>query len=364
MCVHAWRCPAAAAFGSASSRSSIAAGSSNALAHLVVDVHVPHRCRATARGSAAPAGTRASRFTTAAALTSALSFRNGAEPCPGVPRHPQAPPRDALLGHGHRDHRVVLAAVVQPAVLGQHVVDSDRVAVFVGHPPGAVGTARFLVGDREEHQVATGPEPAVDQVAERHGHRCGHVEHVHCAAAPHLLDPFGVPHDLGRERVAIPSGRVDRDHVGVPHQAQAVSAGIVPGQPGDERGPPRHRLPPLDVDARALDERLEHVCVAASPRRSPACRRSRSGCGSTSGAAQRSCPRIVQDTTMGHLPRGSASRWSGSPWQPCGHDRHRCDRGRSPPARGGAGDAPGRGRSTAILPWPTPRRSVPPTATR
>ncbi len=76
----------------------------------------------------------ASRCTTAAAFTSALSARNGIEPWPGRAAHPQPAPGDALLADVDRDVRRLGRTAVQAAALGQHVVGADRVGLVVGHP--------------------------------------------------------------------------------------------------------------------------------------------------------------------------------------------------------------------------------------
>ena len=83
--VQAWRWAAAAAFGSSSSAASMRAGSSSAA--LTSSGRPSDSTRAGHSSWKRGAGRySASRCTTAAALTSALSMRNGIEPCPGVPR--------------------------------------------------------------------------------------------------------------------------------------------------------------------------------------------------------------------------------------------------------------------------------------
>ena len=153
--------------------------------------------------------------------------------------------------------RLPSLAVVETAALGQQVVAADRVGVLVGDPARAVGAARLLVGDREVEQVALGPEAAPHERAEDDRHRRREVEHVDRAAAPHLAVD-----QLAAERVVPPAGGVDGHDVGVAHQAQRRRIGIGAGNAGDERGAARRRLPPLDVDAVALDVGLQHVGVA------------------------------------------------------------------------------------------------------
>ena len=107
------------------------------------------------------------RRTTSAAVTSALSVRNGCDPWPGVPRtvsfdqkvpfSPTSTGRRVPLGVGH----------LEPTRLGEHVVGVHRVALVVEQPVRAPHALCLLVGDREVDQRALGPEPAVGQTAER-----------------------------------------------------------------------------------------------------------------------------------------------------------------------------------------------------
>ena len=99
---------------------------------------------------------------------------------------PQPPPRHPLLRHVDRDRRRLRRSDVEPAVLGEHVVRLDGVTGMIRHPLRAVVRPRFLVGNREEDQIAARTEPGVGEVPERDGHGCGEVQHVDRAPAPDL----------------------------------------------------------------------------------------------------------------------------------------------------------------------------------
>ena len=91
----------------------------------------------------------ASRRTTSAAVTSALSVRNGCDACPGVPgtvmRHQYEPFSPTMTGRrgpcGGRH--------LEAARLGDDVVGLHRVALVLDHVLRAPGAEVLLVGDRE-----------------------------------------------------------------------------------------------------------------------------------------------------------------------------------------------------------------------
>ena len=171
--------------------------------------------------------------------------------------HAELPPGHALLADVDADVGLLLRAAVEAAVLGEHVVRRDRVAVVVGHPAHAVRAAALLVGHGEVDQVALGAEAGGGQVLERDGHRGGEVQHVHRAAAPHLaVDQFAA------ERVAAPAGFVDGHDVGVAHQAQGRSVRIGALDAGHQRLALRRRPEGLEVQARAAKVLAEDVRVA------------------------------------------------------------------------------------------------------
>ena len=176
----------------------------------------------------------------------------------GRPRDPQAAPGDSLLPHRDPDERRLARSTVQPTALGQHVVGVDRVTCVIGHPLHPVRAARLLVGDAEVDQVAARAEPGGGEVVERDRHRRRQVEHVDRTATPHLAVD-----QLAAERIATPPRLVDRDDVGVAHQAQARSVPVGALDAGHHRGTTGRRLEPLDVEAGGAEVRGERVCVAA-----------------------------------------------------------------------------------------------------
>ena len=168
------------------------------------------------------------------------------------PANAKPPPCNTLLTDVHANDRRFGRTGVQSSVLGQDVVGLDRVGVVIGHPLGAVGRARLLVGDAEVDQVTLRAESRVGQVAERDGHRRGEVEHVDRATAPDLS-----VYELPSEGVARPPVRVDRNDIGVAHQAQGRRIGIAPLDPSDQRRPVGCGLERLDVDSGSLDDLLQ-----------------------------------------------------------------------------------------------------------
>jgi len=171
--------------------------------------------------------------------------------------HRQAPPGDTLLPHVHRDDGRLGGPDVEPTVLGQDVVGTDRVELVLGHPAGAVGAAVLLVGHGKEDQVAAGTKARIRQASERHGLRGGEVQHVDGTTTPDLAVD-----QLGAERVSRPAVRVHGHHVGVAHQAQRGCTGVRALDTGHQRDPPRRGFIALDVEARCREVALERVRVA------------------------------------------------------------------------------------------------------
>ena len=171
--------------------------------------------------------------------------------------HAELPPGHPLLADVDAHVGLLLRAAVQAAVLGEHEVRRDGVAVVVGHPPHPVRTAALLVGHGEVDQVALRAEAGGGEVLERDGHRGGEVQHVHRAAAPHLaVDQFAA------ERVAAPAGFVDGHDVGVAHQAQGGRVGVGALDAGHQRLALRRRPEGLEVQPRAAEVLAEDVRVA------------------------------------------------------------------------------------------------------
>jgi hypothetical protein len=134
-------------------------------------------------------------------------------------------------------------------VVGAHGVDLVRRQVV-----GTVRAERLLVGDGQVDQRAVGPEALVGQPAGGHRHRGGQVEHVDGAAAPHLAVD-----QLAAERVAPPTVRTGRHHVGVAHEQQARRVGSPPLDAGHEAAAAGRRLEALDIDPRPVEVSCQQV---------------------------------------------------------------------------------------------------------
>ena len=147
--------------------------------------------------------------------------------------------------------------MVETAALGQQVVAADGVGVLVGDPSRAVGAARLLVGDGEVQQVALGAEAALH--SERKTTAIDAVRlSMSTAPRPHTSPSISSPPNGSCRH---PAGLTGTTSVWpIRHSDGAV--GIGARDAGDERGATRRRLPPLDVDAGALDVGLQHVGVA------------------------------------------------------------------------------------------------------
>ena len=193
---------------SASAVARASSGSSSASVSSGVEAACPRRIGATTRGSASAGWYSAMRRTTSAAVTSALSVRNGCEPCPGVPCTRIFVQNVPFSRDQHREARPCRRRHLEPARLGEHVVGVHGVALVVEQPVGAPGAERLLVGDREVDQRALRAEPAVGEAAERDRLRRGEVEHVDRAAAPHeAVDDLGARTGRGSSRRGSPARR-------------------------------------------------------------------------------------------------------------------------------------------------------------
>ena len=170
--------------------------------------------------------------------------------------HAQPPPRHALLPHVHDDVRLAVVLADRAAVLGQEIIGAQGVPVLLAHVPGAERAAGFLVGARQVHERAARPPSPLGQRLQHDRLRRRDVQHVERASAPHLA-----LHQLAAERIARPRGGVHRHHIGVAHQAQRRRRRIGALDAGHQAGAARGvvRLIDLDVEATALQVRLEHV---------------------------------------------------------------------------------------------------------
>lgn len=107
----------------------------------------------------------------------------------------------------------------------------EEIGVVVDEIPRAVRTARLLVGEEGQHDVARGLTAAAQPVPyDREGHRV-HVLHVDRATAPDTA-----VRDLARERVVRPVVGVGGDDIGVAVDEQGGPGGILALDPGDGRG--------------------------------------------------------------------------------------------------------------------------------
>ncbi len=161
---------------------------------------------------------------------------------PGGAYHGQLHPVHALLGGLDQIEPPLLAhREREPADLADALGDAvEQLAVVVDQVPRPVRTARLLVREEGDHDVARGPAPAAQPVADdRQGHRV-HVLHVDRATPPHA--PVG---DLAGEGVVGPVRRVRRYDVQV-----AVD---------EERGPGRVRALDPGHRGRASRVRLEDL---------------------------------------------------------------------------------------------------------
>ena len=135
----------------------------------------------------------ASRCTTPAALTSALSMRNGIEPWPGVPRtrsrrhatpfSPTVTPMRRLPPACRRGARRSRSAGSRS---GSRRGGGRRPIARRGRCRPPRRRRRSRAGRR------VGRKPRSREVPERDRHRRREVEHVDRAAAPHLVDAVGV----------------------------------------------------------------------------------------------------------------------------------------------------------------------------
>ena len=196
------------------------------------------------------------RWTTAAAVTSALSVLYGWLPWPGVPGHAQLGPVAALLGHDHGQLQARGAGDRDPAGLGDHVVGSHGIGLVRHEVLGAEGAEGLLVGHRQVHERAPGTEATAREALGGHRHRRGEVEHVDGAAAPHLAVD-----QLATERIVLPSRRVGGHDVGVTHQEQRRRVGIGALDARHEARSTRRGFVALDVEAAAFEVRMQHVCA-------------------------------------------------------------------------------------------------------
>ena len=199
----------------------------------------------------------ASRRTTSAALTSALSVRSGCDACPGVPRtvmvHQNAPFSPVMTGRRTPSG----LPIGKPAGLGDEVVAAHVVGEVLGQPLGAMAAEGLLVGHADEQEVALGAESLVGQVAHRHGHRRREVEHVHRPPTPHLAVD-----DLAAEGVVAPVLAVGGDDIGVPEERQGGGVRVAALELGHQGGAPGEGLVQLHVEPSPLEQVAEEIGVA------------------------------------------------------------------------------------------------------
>ena len=171
VCVHAWA-SFATPWSAARSRQAVdhASGRARCLAFGIGRGRAHRRSsRQSVDGTAAAGRYAASRRTTSAAFTSALSAPNGTDPWPGVPRTRRRRHATPFSRDGHVDARTPLGCPsVQAARLGQHVVGRDRVALVIGaSTPRPVRRPPPRRRRRSRSASPFGPEPAAGEMLGR-----------------------------------------------------------------------------------------------------------------------------------------------------------------------------------------------------
>ena len=120
--------------------------------------------------------------------------------------------------------------------------------MVLGHPLGAPHTTRLFISNAEIDEVAFGAKAFVGELTENDGHRGGEIEHVDRASPPDLAVD-----DLCSKRVVRPTVDIDRDDVGMAHQAQRRSVRIRSGDSSNHRVAAWTRRVGLDVDTGAFE---------------------------------------------------------------------------------------------------------------
>ena len=147
--VQAWAWRARPSAGRVSQNSPMRSGSSNGPVNSAGSP-MPSTKRRHASWMSAGVSCSASRRTTSAAFTKALSVRRGCEACPGVPRtvmvHQKAPFSPVMTGQADPAG----ARHGEAARLGDEVVAADLVGHVLGQPLRAVAAEGLLVGDADE----------------------------------------------------------------------------------------------------------------------------------------------------------------------------------------------------------------------
>ena len=176
---------------------------------------------------------------------------------PGSTAYSDSAPGNSLLADVDADERLVARPGVQAGAFGEYVVGHDRIALVVGHPLHAVRTTRFLVGNREENQIAFRAKIGCSEVTERDGHRCSEVQHVDGATPPYLAVD-----QLATERIVRPTRFVDRNDIGVSHQAQRRCLWIAAANARHQRAAARRWFVLLHVEAACAEKLPQQVGIA------------------------------------------------------------------------------------------------------
>ena len=90
----------------------------------------------------------------------------------------------------------------------------------------------------------------------RNRHRRGEVQHVNCAPAPHLT-----VNEFATKRVAAPTIRAHRHHIGMSHQAETRSIWVAAFDAGNHRPPAGGCVVDLDIETRPFNEIHQRVSV-------------------------------------------------------------------------------------------------------
>ena len=188
-------------------------------------------------------------------------MRNGIEPWPGVPRTRSRRQATPFSADGDADRRVVLGRRRGGRRSRSAGSRSGSRPDGGRRPSGRRGRCR---PPRRRRRSRSGRRAAGTRASARSRNATaiddGEVEHVDRAAPPDL-DAVRRSARRRTGRASIPRASTGTTSVWpIRHRLGAV--GIAPVDAGDERRPPRRRLPALDRRRRALDERLEHVGVA------------------------------------------------------------------------------------------------------
>ena len=179
---------------------------------------------------------------------------------PRGPLHLQAPPGHALLADvdGDVQRVAVRRATDRPPILGQDVVRPERVPVRLAHMASAERAASLLVGAGEVDETPTRPPPPwpPGQRLQSHGLGSREIQHVERPSPPHLT-----VHQLSPEGITRPRLRIDRDDIGVAHQAQRRRRRVTALDAGYQARPARGRrgVVDLEVEPAALEVGPQHV---------------------------------------------------------------------------------------------------------